>query len=332
MRKLASIQEVREIKPIPGADLIEMAVIKGWQVVIKKGEFEIGNKGVYFEIDSFLPIQEQYEFLRKSSYKIMGEEEGFRLRTVKLRGQISQGLLLPLNSLGLSADLETGTDVTELLGVKKYEPPIPAQLAGDIKSGFPSFIPKTDEERVQNLDPELWIGKENLTGREKLDGTSATFYFNSGGYGVCSRNWELKPQEGNTYWIVSKDNNLETKLQQTNRNLAIQGEIVGPGIQGNVYKFNKPELFVFTIFDIDNYRRLNEEEMNEVCEELGLRQVPIVYDNISLPNSLEELLAMAEGKSLLNPKVNREGLVFRTEDQSLSFKAISNNFLLKQKD
>ena len=181
-RKLASVQRIASIRPIEGADAIEVARINNWDVVVKKNEFKEGELCVYFEIDSFLPIREEFEFLRKSSFKKMGDQEGFRLKTIRLRGQVSQGLVVPITILngdyiiGISQQphgdqlqlgpyddalvIEEGADVTELLGVEKYEPPIPAELSGKVKGYFPSFIHKTDEERVQNLVKEYAQWKE----------------------------------------------------------------------------------------------------------------------------------------------------------------------------
>src|ERR1700753_4271510 len=156
-RKLASIQEVLSVEDIPGADNIQVATVKGWKLVVKRDEFKAGDRAIYCEIDSFLPIKDEFEFLRKSSYKKMGDLEGFRLKTIKLRGQVSQGLLLPVVALKDKVypdqyrALQIGDDVTEPLGIFKYEPPIPAELSGVMKGSFPNFIPKTDEERVQNL-------------------------------------------------------------------------------------------------------------------------------------------------------------------------------------
>lgn len=159
-RKLASIQKVREVKPIKNADAIEVARVNNWDVVVKKGEYKPGDLCVYCEVDSFLPEKPEFEFLRKSSYKKMGDVGGFRLKTIKMRGQISQGLLLPLSVLNsdetpYSGVWVEGDDVTEMLGIVKYEPPIPAELAGKMKGNFPSFVVKTDEERIQNMTDEF---------------------------------------------------------------------------------------------------------------------------------------------------------------------------------
>lgn len=149
-RKLASVVRIIDIQPIAGADAIVVAKVKGWNVVVKVGEYKVGDLAVYYEIDSFLPARPQFEFLRRSSFKRMGVVDGFRLKTIRLRGQISQGLLTPIPE-GI-VDPQEGDDLTESLDIVKYEPPISAQLAGQIKGTFPGFIPKTDEERCVSED------------------------------------------------------------------------------------------------------------------------------------------------------------------------------------
>jgi RNA ligase (TIGR02306 family) len=166
MRRLATVQQIAELLPIEGADAIEVAKINGWNVVVKKGDFKVDEMVVFCEVDSFLPIQPEYEFLRKSSYKKMSDgTEGFRLRTIRLRGQLSQGLLinyqvliskLPPDENGHVNLPDVGEDVTKIMGIIKYEPPIPACLAGQMKGNFPGFLNKTDEERVQNIPISMY--------------------------------------------------------------------------------------------------------------------------------------------------------------------------------
>lgn len=330
-RKLASIRKVENVIPIEGADMIEVSVVGGWKVVTKKGEFKPGDLAIYCEVDSFLPIKEEFEFLRKSSYKKMGEQEGFRLRTVKLRGQLSQGLLLPASQEVLSLYKE-GEDVSEILGIVKYEPPIPAELAGKVKGMFPSFLRKTDEERIQNLTENYneWKEKEFYV-TEKLDGSSATFYVKDGEFGVCSRNLELLETEGNTFWKVARELDLENKLRETGRNISIQGELVGEGIQGNPYKIKGQTVYFFNAFNIDIQQYLTQKEMEDFIQSLNLNTVPILDRSYILPESVEDLLQYADGKSELNKDFGREGVVVRSLDRSISFKVISNSFLLKEK-
>jgi RNA ligase (TIGR02306 family) len=343
-RKLASVQQIAELYPINGADRIEVALIKSWKVVVKKGEFKKGDLCVYFEIDSFLPIREEFEFLRASSYKKFDDgEEGFRLRTVKLRGQISQGLALPLDVIPiclLKENWEVGTDLTELLGVKKYEPPIPASLASEAKGLFPThIIPKTDGERIQNLTSEYKDYKKyKWRVTEKLDGTSATFYLYNGEFGVCSRNYELLDKPGNTYWEIARKYDIENILKRINKNVAIQGEIIGEGIQGNPYKIKGHELRVYWMYDIDNQSIVLIKLPGETLYGAGLsnlKSVPVIDDKFKLlsSTSIDELLELAENKSNLNSNTEREGLFFNCiENPNLKFKVISNKFLLKQKD
>lgn len=336
-RKLASVQIVSEIRPIEGADAIEVARINNWDVVVKKGEFKTGDFCIYFEIDSFLPIKEEFEFLRKSSYKKMGAQEGFRLKTIRLRGQVSQGLLIPIHVKELFGDtVYEGMDVTELLGVVKYEPPIPAELAGKVRGNFPGFLRKTDEERVQNLSKEYptWIEQDlDFYVTEKLDGSSATFYLNNDQFGVCSRNLDLEETEGNTFWKVARELQIEEKLREYGRNLAIQGELIGEGIQGNPYNIKGHTVRFFNVFDIDSQTYYGLPMFLALFEhQLKLETVPVLTNlTMKLPQTIDECLAFADGKSVLNQNFDREGVVFRTMDRNISFKAISNKFLLNEK-
>jgi RNA ligase (TIGR02306 family) len=333
-RKLASIQVIRDIRPIEGADAIELAIINDWQVVVAKNVgHQIGDHVVYCEIDSFLPIQEEFEFLRKSSYKKMADQEGFRLKTIKLRGQVSQGLILPMSIFGdFGWTAYEGLDVTERLGIVKYEPPIPAELAGKVKGNFPSFIPKTDEERIQNLTKEYAAWKSQLFYvTEKLDGSSATYYFRDGEFGVCSRNLDLEETEGNTFWKVARELKLEEWLGTHSTNYAIQGELIGEGIQGNPYKIKGQTVRFFNAFNIDKYEYLNLEEFESLIASMGLETVPVLDRAFALPNTIEDLLKYAEQKSELNSQFDREGVVIRSIDRKISFKVISNKFLLKEK-
>jgi RNA ligase (TIGR02306 family) len=342
-RKLATVRKITDIRPIEGADMIELATVGGWNVVVGKDVgHKIGDKVIYCEIDSFLPIREEFEFLRKSSYKKMDDQEGFRLRTIKLRGQVSQGLIVPIHILPITQfaaahDLPEGMDVTEMLGIVKYEPPIPAELAGKVKGGFPSFLYRTNEERVQNLVKEYdewkYQSKHQFYVTEKLDGSSATYYFNNGEFGVCSRNLELLETEENTFWKVARELDLETKMRVLGKNLCFQGELIGESVQGNPYKIKGQTVRFFTGFDIDSQKRIPFMEFVILLETLNLKYVPVLNEEYGfvLPETVEDMLKYAEGKSVLNPNTEREGIVVRSMDGTISFKAISNVFLLNQK-
>ena len=348
MRKLATIRKIDALRPIPDADAIECAVVGGWTVVVKKGEFKEGNLAVYCEIDSWIP-HELAPFLSKGKEpRVFDGIAGERLRTMKLRGQLSQGLLLPLiikmggNLLPTTRRIVLeGEDVSEALGIVKYEAPIPAQLAGEVKGMFPGWIQKTDQERVQNLTEEFdyWLKEQHVWEvTEKLDGSSMTVYLRDGEFGVCSRNLELKPSETNSLWKVAIRNDLELKLRRANRNLALQGELIGEGIQGNPYKQKGQEFFLFDIYDIDASKYLTPAERNAFVEEHNIKHVPVIafgaelWDTLGI-NSIDGILKFAEGKSVMGMiGCEREGLVFKSKAMQCSFKAISNKFLLKGGD
>ena len=348
-RNLATIRRIKEIKPIEGADAIELAVVDGWQVVVAKNVgHQVGDLVVYCEIDSFLPIEPEFEFLRKSSYKKMGDQEGFRLRTIKLRGVLSQGLILPYSVIPIAQfasahDLPEGMDVSEMLGIVKYEPPIPAHLAGKVKGSFPSFLRKTDEERIQNLEKEYaeWTLSSNhqFYATEKLDGSSFTCYIKNGEFGVCSRNMDLLETEDNTFWAVARKLDLENKLGSFGKNICFQGEMVGSGIQGNHYNMKDQTVFFYNIFLVDEREYVGYDEFRNMLFDLDLACVPVLSYPFNFPSDPETaiptvsaLLRSSEGKSILNDKVEREGLVIRSMDRTISFKAISNKFLLGSKD
>jgi RNA ligase (TIGR02306 family) len=334
-RKLATIRKISEIRPIPNADALELAIVDGWRAVVKKGEYEAGDLVVYCEIDSFLPIKPEYEFLRKSCYRKMTDgTEGFRIKTIKLRGQLSQGLVLPLP---YDSNRDIGQDVTEELGITKFEVTLGCNKAGSgmgrsiAKGNFPFFVPKTDEERIQNLKSYLPILQQrSWTVTEKLDGTSFTTFNYNGEFGVCSRNLQLLEDESSIYWKVAKQYNLQDLLESTD--LAIQGEILAPGIQDNKYKLEQPELYVFNVYDISKGEYLDVTKAQLWAAKVGLKFVPVLNSIISLPDTIEEILADAEDKSQLNDTTEREGLVYVTDDgdRRMSFKVISNKFLLKE--
>jgi RNA ligase (TIGR02306 family) len=340
-RKLATVKRITDLRPIENADMIELASIGGWNVVVAKNVgHKVGDLVIYCEIDSFLPVREEFEFLRKSSYKKMGDQEGFRLKTIRLRGQVSQGLILPISVLNppdtnIYVEPFEGLEVTEMLGIVKYEPPIPAELAGKVKGGFPSFIPKTDEERVQNLTSEYdgwrFQSKHQFYVTEKLDGSSATFYFKDGVFGVCSRNLELLETEGNTFWKVARQLKLEEWLGTHETNYSIQGELIGESVQGNPYKIKGQTVRFYNAFNIDTQEYLGFPDFIKLIDSMGLETVPVLDINFMLPDTVEELLKYADAKSALNPNFDREGVVIRSFDRTISFKVISNKFLLNEK-
>lgn len=336
MRHLASLKRIDSISPIEGADAIDAATVGGWTIVVKKNEHQVGELVVYLEIDSWVPEALAPFLCNPDSPKVYENVPGARLRTKKLRGVVSQGLILPasvLNDIELIEDL----DVTEVLGVLKYEPPVAACLAGVARGNFPSMIPKTDQERVQNLktrDFERYIGL-HFEETEKLDGSSCTVYMNAGDegpvVGVCSRNLDLKETEGNSFWATARARGFIDVLNVVGRNIAIQAELVGPGIQGNKYGLSSLDLYVFDIYDISAARYFSAEERNTFCLEYFLQHSPVVSEAMEFTAEHDRayFIAKADGKSTLNDSP-REGLVYKcVEFPDISFKAISNKWLLK---
>jgi len=326
MRQIASIQRIKKIEPIPNADAIVKATILGWQLVAKKGEFSEGDLCVYVEIDALLPDKPAFEFMKA---------RGMRVRTIRLRGQISQGICFPLSILPGIINIKEGLDVTEVLGIEKYEPPIPASLSGIMKGGFPSFIPKTDETRVQVLQELLdKFEHEPCYVTEKLDGSSVTYFIKDNVFGVCSRNLELIETTDNTLWKLAREMQIEEKLLVLKGNYALQGEVIGEGVQGNKYKMKGQQVFFFSVFNIDEYRYLNYSDFNAAINQLGFKTVPVIENDFVLINSIEELVNKAVGKSILY-NVDREGIVIRPLVEKVdstgrvSFKAINPEFLLK---
>lgn len=340
MRKMATVRRIDEIRAIPNADAIECAVLGGWTVVVKKGEYTPGDLAVYCEIDSWIPTTIA-PFLTKPDQEPKEYEgvKGERLRTVKLRGQLSQGLLLSLNDVwkdwlpeNITKHVKEGDDVTESLNIVKYEPPIPAELAGEIKGNFPGIIPKTDQERIQNLAVELnaWRDEGDFWEvTEKLDGTSMTAYNIEGEFGVCSRNLDLKRSETNSLWKAAANQKLESILNSCYTDIAIQGELIGEGIQGNPYKIKGQKFFLFDVYLITKGRYMTPKERQDFAKERDISHVPIMDTGGLLMDDLTKILLGAEGKSDLNHQTEREGLVFKRYDGNVSFKAISNKFLIK---
>ena len=348
MRKMATIQIIRDITPIEGADAIVLAHINGWAAVVKADEFSVGQYVVFCEIDSWVP-HEIAPFLNKGKEprEYLGVK-GERLRSVKLRKQLSQGLILPLNILPQD-NYPEGEDVSEILGIVKYEPPVPVQLAGQVKGNFPSLVSKTEEERVQNIRGLEKYLDEVFVETEKLHGTSVSFVLNENGeMEVCSRNLSLKEDENNLYWKLAKKNDASSMLKSVRnyyeatgvsvKSVAIQGEGVGQGVQkGWEYGIQIPEFFLFTIQV--NGVKIAEEDFQYISTTLDVKSVPQVRratlrqlvgdaENIS-----SALLKRVEGRSLIDGKTIREGSVFRCfTDSSFSFKVVNNQFLLKGGD
>ena len=366
-RKMVTVRKIDDVLPIEGADKVELLQLGGWQCVSGKGNFKRHDYAVFFEIDSFLPMSDdRFSFLAKNATTFEGVV-GARIKTIRLRGQLSQGLCLPLSEFPeIPEDIygEDGEhiDFADLLGVKKWEPNIPAQLAGKVKGNFPSFIPKTEQERVQNLwgkltapGTKVYKGNdsegnpilEDVPGNKydaytyevtvKLDGSSMTIYMDAdGNFGVCSRNLDLIETEGNSFWNVVRRDGLEEKMRKLFMSygpMAVQGELIGPGIQGNHEGLKEIEFRVFDIYDIKSGTYVTPHQRFMLTDLYGFKRVPIVHNSTVFDTSLglDYWLAKASGPSMVAD--TREGLVFTcNEDPSFSFKIISTDYLLKYPD
>lgn len=347
MRKLASIQRIWKIEPIEGADRIELAHVLGWQCVVNKGQFQPMDIGVYFEIDSFLPIRPEFEFMRATSYKksdVMGE--GFKLRTMRFRGEISQGLLLPLSQFPqIPAEAEIGTDVTELLGVKKWEIEERVTTGGTAIGTLPYDIPHTDETRIQE-EPALiqaFAGLEYYIST-KMDGSSHSIGIDENGFHVTGHNYEYKDDGASSFYELVKARGYCEKMEafakkENLTTFTVQGELCAPGIQQNRLRLIKPEWYVFTIRE--NGKRVGLRRMLEICDLLGFEHVPIEEVGVDLPSkypTVEALLARADGDYPKGGK--KEGIVVRPTEPvfcqlisaSLSMKIVSNKYLLKNEE
>ena len=344
MRKLASIQLVHNVEPIEGADRIELAHVLGWQCVVNKGQLKPGDKAVYFEIDSFLPVREEFEFLRASSYKktdLMGE--GFRLKTMKFKGKVSQGLLLPVSVFSsIPENIEIGTDVTELLGVRKWEIEERVTTGGTIMGNLPADVPHTDETRIQ-AEPDLlrdFAGLEYYI-TTKMDGSSHSISMDFNGLQVTGHNYEYKDDGSSSFYRYVKENEIGSRIQSYYKKrkfdtLTIQGEFCGPGIQKNRLKLHGPAWYVFTV-RIDG-ERIGLLGMQNICKELSLEMVPVEETGTDLPSkypTIDKLLERADGEYPNGGK--KEGIVIRPVEPvycprisgALSMKVVNNKYLLK---
>lgn len=371
-RKLASIQKIVDIQPIKDADKIELATVLGWHVVVSKSEnLKIGDLVCYIEVDSQCPETLMFEFLKDRKY---------RVKTIKLRGQVSQGLIVPLSAMP-EGKYKEGQDVTDLLGITKYDPQAEAEekLAQEnirksknpihkflmrygwyrkfynkyfnknSKGKFPSWISKTDEDRIQTM-PELFEKASKAQtlfwSTEKLDGQSATYFvektkkfgvFSKYEFGVCSRNLRLNnSSSGSSYWTIARDKKIEEtlidllKYYKANR-IVLQGEIIGTGIQGNKYHINGYDFYAFNL-KIDNCI-YDTGTMERILSPYDIETVPIIDDYVPLKETIDEMVEDAKGKSLIYDTL-REGKVWRTLDGGnlISFKVINPDFLLKNKE
>jgi hypothetical protein len=370
-RKLASIQVIEKLSPIDGSDFLLVAnmVGLGWHVVVKKDEFKVGDKVIYIEIDSCLPEKPEFEFMAKYKY---------RVKTIKLRGQISQGMILPISSIRDGEMYLIGEDITNLLGITKYLSKSERdELAEDGRKialkrsrlkkfmyrfnwyrrlfmpkkqvvGFPYWVKKTDEERIQNIPQVLDEFKDEVVYiTEKVDYQSATFTGKMlpnttpiiGKYLprkfkfiVASRNL-MNNDKSSLYWQIAEKYNLE-KILKENPTLTIQGEQGSSKVQGNKYGISEPKIWIFNIYDHEKDYHYGYYQMLDFCMKYSLTTVPYIgfFKLKDIATTVDEMIEYSKGKSIINPKINREGVVVRCVKNGkklLSFKAINPDFLLK---
>mgnify|MGYP002520990630 FL=1 len=357
-RALAHIEEINSIIPIEGKDRIVLATVLGWTVIIQK-DFKVGDKVVFAEIDSIFPEKSEFEFLRSKK---------FRIKTMKMAGVISQGIVFPLSILP-EGEYNIGDDVTNILGITQYEPTMDKEDTENTKTptkkypeflmrmawfrklvlpkkqakGFPSFINKTDETRIQNAPFYLnmdckWIATEKVDGQSgsfTLQRVKGKHFWNKDTYdfAVCSRNLRKWKKDTSSFWSVAEKYNIEEvlyKLIGDNEWVAIQGECVASNVQGNKYHVTEPDLYVFNL--IYPSGRVGSVEAKKIINNLGLKFVPILSENAQIKGmTVPEVLEYATGKSQLYDTL-REGIVFRSEDGKQSFKAVSPEFLLKNNE
>lgn len=350
-RRLASIQKIWKIDPIEGADRIELAHVLGWQCVVNKGQFQPGDMGVYFQIDSFLPIREEFEFMRSTSYKrseLFGE--GFRIRTMTFRGQISQGLILPLSAFPELGEAAEHEDVTELLKVKKWEVPERVNSSGTIIGDIPDFMPKTDEIRIQEYPGLIGeFGDTEYYVTTKMDGTSCSVGIDTsadgdGKFHVAGRNYEYKDDGKSPFYEHVKNLGLETSMRNLMsagnvKTLVLQGEFCGEGIQKNRLKLRKPEWYIFTIRA--DGKRVDLDTLQRYCAELKMNMVPIEERGRALGSKYPDVDALLARAAGAYPNGGpKEGIVIRPATPAysetlrgpLSFKVINNKFLLKHEE
>lgn len=352
MRKIASIREILSIEPIEGADRIEKVTIDGWNVVSQKGIHRVGDKIVYIEIDGFLPESDlRFESFMKFGTRTFNGVRGHRVRTVRLKGVYSQGGILPLSEFPELNQSSLEDDVSEIIGVVKWEAPEVGQSAGkfgDVKGNFPWFLRKSDQERIQNLYGKLKYkySDEQFVGTLKMDGSSITVFhvmgdkYDNRGFGICSRNMELKFDETlnfedqGCFIKGALNSDLFSKVKQLSEiyggNWAVQGELVGMGIQGTFEGFTEYQVFAYNIFDIDNQEYVNYNTFREMAKSVNLTIVPEIYTETKiLKTELQDILQLSDGTSIINPV--REGIVWKQLNGNIQFKAISNKYLEKQR-
>ncbi len=336
-RQLATVVKVLGLEEIKGADKIELAKVLGWEVVVQKDDFKIGDLAIYFSIDSILDVNNPHtKFL-----------EGKRLKTKVIRKCTSQGLLGKINWLNDYTtditEITEGLDLTDIMLVKKYIHPHEAYLYDENKNTnhIPNFIQKTSESRVQD-NPQIiskMLNKEIVI-TLKNDGCSASYAFFNDVFYICGRNifHTIKDSSNMHYFYIAEKYDIEKKMREYGQNISISGEIVGPKVNGNRLKLDELDYKVFNIWNIDQQYYTMYEYVEIVCKQLELKMVELIFKGrfsgliTEQFNSYEQLLKLA-GELTYSKGISAEGLVIKTNyDKShprYSCKVISNKYIIE---
>ena len=317
MNNLATIQVVKNVRHHPNADALDLVQVLGWQVVTKRDEYKDGELTVYVVSDTILPEKPDFEFLRSKN---------FRIKPIRLRGEESSGICFKLNIIpdylpeykGIDTgeamiSATEGLDVSDLLGVKHYEKPMPVELAGQAEGMFPSFLIITDEDNLRtypNAVPEMWSRPYYIT--RKDDGCSGTFFLKDSTFGVCSRRIHLKDSEGNGFWRMARKYDLERILraEYPTTDIAIQGEVCGPAIQDNHIGLAEMELHIFNLFDIKTRTYLGYDDLTAFCAKYNLPMVVTLNEGSVFGFTLEDLIKFSSEQKYPNGQP-AEGIVIR---------------------
>lgn len=334
-KPMVTIEKILSLDEIQGADLILSASVLGWNVVVsKKDNFKVGDLCVYAVIDTVFP-----KHFTKTSFL-----ENKPLKTRKIRKVISQGLIFPLSylselniNLDDFKDFKEGQDITALIGCMKYVSNEESSLYSNETNNVNKFpidlVPKTDEPRLQNNIQVLeQIKSDDIYVTRKEDGTSATYIFNNDKFIMCSRNIILESNDSNTknYYNIAEKFNIQNILKGYGKNIAVQGEIVGPGINCNRLKLTSLDFRVFSMYDIDNQKYISSKIMFDLCKEFKFNTVPLLYKG-KVDNRFESVKSCLEYADSMNYSESNpiEGIVIRNDLRTISFKVISNRYLLK---
>ncbi len=330
MHDLAKISVISDIRPIPDRDRIVLATVENYDCIITK-EYSVGDRVVYIFYDSIIPEDnEAFEFLRKRCWS--PKLKGFRIKPMKMGGVISEGLVMPLSVLPPGKEYRVGDIVTDELGIKPYIPP---EESGPVKKigVYPVSIPKSDEENIESVYDENYSDWKDLEFyvTEKVEGAAGTWIYEreEERFRVFSHNWEMA--EG--VWKDAADNlSLREKMALYCDNhsldaLVLQGEVINAGLQKNIYSVRKADVYFYGMMTLEG-DRYSFSEMRAALDEMGLNMVPVIRESAYMPSTLSEMLEECVGRSLINPSVPREGLVWRVtgKDRDIHFKVKSRPY------